>query len=152
MLATGRYFEEFAAGDSFESGGRTITDATLENFSGISGDYSDVHTDDEVMKQSEFGGRIGHGILSLALMQGLMWLSGYNRGTAAATIGWDQLKFPAPLRVGDTVHAAWTIREVRASRSKPAFGILVEDCRLLNQRGDTVLSGTHVLLVHRRPA
>lgn len=150
MSTTGWYFEDFVAGAAFESAGRTITDATLENFSGLTGDYADVHTDEEVMKTSEFGGRIGHGLLSLALMQGLMWQTGYTRGTAVATIGWDQLKFPAPLRVGDTVHAAWTIREVRPSRSKPACGIVIEDCRLLNQRDQVVLSGTHALLMHRR--
>lgn len=148
---TGRYYEDFALNETLVSAGRTITDATLELFSGVTGDYSDVHTDDEVMKASEFKSRIGHGLLSLSIMQGLMWQTGYNRGTASATIGWDKLKFPTPLRVGDTVHADWTISAMRESKSKPGFGILVEDCRLINQRGQPVIAGEHVLLVHKRP-
>jgi acyl dehydratase len=84
-------------------------------------------------------------------MQGLMWQTTYTQGTVVATIGWDKLKFRAALRAGDTVRAFWTIRAMRPSASRPTTGIVVEDCRLVNQREETVLMGEHVLLMLRTP-
>jgi itaconyl-CoA hydratase len=83
-------------------------------------------------------------------MQGLMWQTNYNRGTVVATLGWDKLRFTSPLRAGDTVRAYWTIKEKRASRSRPSLGVVVEECRLINQRKEMVLTGEHVMLVRRR--
>jgi acyl dehydratase len=103
------------------------------------------------MAGTEFGERIGHGIFAMGIMQGLMWQTGYTQGTAVATLGWDKLKWTAPLRAGDTVRATWTIREMRPSGSRANTGIVTEDCRLVNQRKETVLTGEHVLLVRRRP-
>ncbi|MCC6947948.1 MAG: dehydratase [Bradyrhizobiaceae bacterium] len=151
-LVLGRYFEDFVAGEALMSAGRTIGEGTIDLFAGLTGDFSDVHMDAEVMKETEFGGRIGHGILALGIMQGLMWQTNYNLGTAIATLGWDKVKSSAPLRAGDTVRAHWVIESKRESRSRPDMGILMEDCRLVNQRGETVLSGQHALMVRRRPA
>lgn len=150
-LILGRYFEDFIVGEKLISAGRTIGESTIEMFAGLTGDFSDVHMDAEVMKKTEFGGRIGHGILALGIMQGLMWQTNYNLGTAVATLGWNKVKSSAPLRAGDTVRANWSIESKRESRSRPEMGILVEGCRLVNQRGETVLSGEHVLMVRRRP-
>ena len=151
-MMLGRYFEDFVVGEKLTSAGRTIGENTIDLFAGLTGDFSDVHMDAEVMKQSEFGGRIGHGILALGIMQGLMWQTNYNLGTAIATLGWDKVKLSAPLRAGDTVRAYWAIESKRESRSRPHAGILVEGCRLVNQRSEIVLSGEHVLMVRRRPA
>lgn len=151
-MVLGRYFEDFVVGEKLMTAGRTVGEGTIDMFAGLTGDFSDVHMDAEVMKETEFGGRIGHGILALGIMQGLMWQTNYNLGTAVATLGWDKIKSSAPLRAGDTVRAYWTIESKRESRSRPDMGILVEDCRLVNQRGQTVLSGEHVLMVRRRPA
>jgi acyl dehydratase len=107
--------------------------------------------DAEVMKETEFGVRIGHGILALGIMQGLMWQTNYNLGTAVATLGWNNVKSSAPLRAGDTVQAHWSIESKRESRSRTQMGILIEGCRLVNQLGETVLSGEHVLMVRRKP-
>ena len=151
-LILGRYFEDFVVGEKLISAGRTIGESTIEMFAGLTGDFSDVHMDAEVMKETEFGGRIGHGILALGIMQGLMWQTNYNLGTAVATLGWNNVKSSAPLRSGDTVQALWSIESKRESRSRPQMGILIEGCRLVNQLGETVLSGEHVLMVRRRPA
>jgi len=148
----GRYYEDFGVGEEIVSGCRTIGEGTIDLFAGVSGDFSEVHTDAELMKDSEFGERIGHGILALAVMQGLMWQTNYNTGTVTATAGWDKLKFRAPLRAGDTVQAQWVIKDKRVSASRPTLGILVEACRLVNQRKETILTGEHVLMVRRRPA
>ena len=98
----------------------------------LTGDFSDVHMDAEVMKETEFGGRIGHGILALGIMQGLMWQTNYNLGTAVATLGWNNVKSSAPLRAGDTVQAHWSIESKRESQSRPQMGILMEGCHLVN--------------------
>ena len=60
-------------------------------------------------------------------------------------------RFTSPLRAGDTVRAYWTIKEKRVSQSRPSLGVVVEECRLINQRKETVLTGEHVALVRRRP-
>ncbi len=151
-MMLGRYFEDFVVGEKLTSAGRTIGENTIDLFAGLTGDFSDVHMDAEVMRQTEFGGRIGHGILALGIMQGLMWQTNYNLGTAVATLGWDKVKLSAPLRAGDTVRAYWAIDSKRESRSRPHMGILVEGCRLVNQRSEIVLSGEHVPMVRRRPA
>lgn len=147
----GRYFEDFVVGEEFVSMARTVGEGMIDAFAGVTGDWSEVHTDAELMAGTEFGERIGHGIFAVGIMQGLMWQTAYTQGTAVATLGWDKLKWTAPLRAGDTVRATWTIREMRPSASRPNTGIVTEDCRLVNQRKETVLTGEHVLLVRRRP-
>ncbi len=149
--AEGRYYEDFGVGEEIASARRTVSEGTIDLFAGVTGDFSEVHTDAELMKESEFGDRIGHAILSLGIMQGLMWQTNYNRGTVIATLGWDRLKFTSPLRAGDTVRAYWTIKEKRVSQSRPSLGVVVEECRLINQRKETVMTGEHVTLVRRRP-
>jgi acyl dehydratase len=149
-LFEGKYYEDFVVGEEIVSAGRTVSEGTIDLFSGVTGDFSEVHTDAELMKESEFGDRIGHAILSLGIMQGLMWQTNYNRGTVIATLGWDKLRFTSPLRAGDTVRSYWTIKEKRVSQSRPTLGVVVEECRLVNQRKEVVLTGEHVMLIRRR--
>jgi acyl dehydratase len=149
-IVTGRYYEDFEIGEELSSIGKTVGEGQFDIFSGLTGDFSDVHNDEEVMSETEFGGRIGHALFGLSLMQGLMWLTMYNVGTAFATVGWDKIKFPTPLRAGDTVRARWTIAAKRESRSRPQYGLLTEDCALINQRGEKVVTGEHILMIRRR--
>ncbi len=147
----GKYYEDFGVGEEIVSAGRTVSEGTIDLFAGVTGDFSEVHTDAELMKESEFGERIGHGILSLGIMQGLMSQTNYSLRTVVATLGWDKLRFTSPLRAGDTVRAHWTIKEKRVSQTRPSLGVVVEECRLINQRKETVVTGEHVALVRRRP-
>jgi acyl dehydratase len=146
----GRYFEDFAVGDEFTTGGRTIGEWSVEAFAGLTGDFSYVHIDAEAVKDTLYGERIVHGLLSLSIMQGLMWQTGYDVDTGVATLGWENVKFPAPARLGDTVCAHFCIKAARLSRSRPGLGIITEDCRLVNQEGNTLVTGDHVLMVHCR--
>ena len=150
-LVQGKYYEDFVVGEELFSAGRTIGEGTIDLFAGLTGDYSQVHTDAEMMKESEFGERIAHGLLNLAILQGLMWRTGYTQGTGIATIGWDKLRFTAPVHIGDTVRAYWTIKDKRVSQSRPHLGIIFEACRLVNQRKETVLTAEHTTMVRRRP-
>jgi len=150
-LIQGKWYEEFVVGEELISAGRTFGEGAIDQFAGLTGDFSQVHTDAEMMKESEFGERIAHGLFTLGIMQGLMWRTNYTQGTGVATIGWDKLRFVAPVRIGDTVRARWTIKEKRVSKSRPHLGIIIEECRLVNQRGETVLTGEHATMVRRKP-
>jgi acyl dehydratase len=147
----GRYFEDLPIGTELRTSARTLGEGAVDLFAGLTGDFSYVHTDAEAASATIYGERIVHGLLSLCVLQGLMWQTRYTVDTGVATLGWERIRFPEPVRIGDTVRGVFTIREARESASRPDVGIVVEDCRLINQRGDTVVSGDHVLMVRRRP-
>lgn len=146
----GLYYEDLPVGTAFRTSARTIGEGAVETFAGVTGDFSYVHMDAEAASGTAFGERIVHGLLSLSVMQGLIWQTRYTIDTGVATLGWEHIRFPVAVRLGDTVHAEFTIREARESRSRPEVGIVVEDCRLLNQHSETVVTGDHVLMVRRR--
>jgi acyl dehydratase len=148
---TGHWLEDFMEKPTFHSAGRTVAESDLVQFAGLTGDFSPVHTDEEYCKSTDFGTRIGHGLLGLAIAQGLMWRTGYTLGTGIASVAWSQWDFLAPFHIGDTVHVEWTIAEARESRSRPTAGVVTEDIRLLDQRGTVLQRGQHVMLVRRRP-
>mgnify|MGYP003346262398 CR=1 FL=1 len=70
---SGLSYADLRVGMSFRSPGRTITDADLVGFAGLTGDYSELHTSDVYAKNSQFGRRVAHGLLGLAYAHGLMW-------------------------------------------------------------------------------
>ncbi len=80
----GLYFEEIAEGFRIASPGRTITEADIVMFAGLSGDYNPLHTDQEYAQQTIFGGRIAHGLLMLAIASGLAMQLGFMLGTVEA--------------------------------------------------------------------
>lgn len=150
-MSHGYWLEDFQDKPSFVSAGRTITEADLVAFAGMTGDYSPVHTDEEYCKGTAFGTRIGHGLLGLSVAQGLMWRTGYTAGTGMASVAWRGWDFVAPIHIGDTVHVEWEITQARPSASRPEAGVVTEEVRLLNQRGEVVQRGQHVMLVRRCP-
>jgi acyl dehydratase len=151
-LVMGCYFEDMPLGLVRHSPGRTISDADILLFGGLTGDLMQVHTDDEYCRSREFGGRIAHGLLGLAMAQGLMLRTNYTHGTGIASLGWDEWRFVAPIRIGDTINVRWTIRERRESRSCPEAGIIAEFIEVLNQHGTVVQHGIHRTLIRRRHA
>ncbi|RYE11141.1 MAG: dehydratase [Hyphomicrobiales bacterium] len=150
-LVLGRYFEDMPLGLVQHSAGRTISDADILLFGGLTGDLMQVHTDDEYCREREFGGRIAHGLLGLSMAQGLMLRTNYTQGTGVASLGWDEWRFVAPIRIGDTIRVRWTIRERRESRSRPDMGIVAEFIEVLNQHGAVVQHGIHRTMIRRRP-
>ena len=151
-VVLGLWFEDFRQGEERLTPGRTITESDLMGFSGLTGDYSQVHTDEEFCKKTEFGTRIAHGLLGLSVAQGLMWRTNYTQGTGVASLGWDGWSFKKPIFIGDTLRVRWSLTEKRESASKPGMGIIHEFCRLVNQRDETVQEGTHITLIRKRPA
>src|SRR5438094_3760345 len=136
----------------FRSPGRTITDADLVAFSGLTGDYSELHTSDVYAKSSQFGRRVAHGMLGLAYAHGLMWpRTGELRETAIAFLGINDWKFVAPIFIGDTIFVNYRIAELRDRKSRPTQAIAVFDVDVANQDDQVVQRGRKALLVSKVP-
>ena len=144
----GYAYADLHVGMSFRSPGRTITDADIVAFAGLTGDYSELHTSDVYAKSSEFGRRVAHGMLGLAYAHGLMWpRTGELRETAIAFLGINDWKFVAPIFVGDTIFVNYRIAELRDSKSRPTQAIAVFDVDVVNQDDQVVQRGRKALLV-----
>src|SRR3954454_4889553 len=138
----GYVYADLYVGMSFRSPGRTITDADLVAFAGLTGDYSELHTSDVYAQNSQFGRRVAHGMLGLAYAHGLMWpRTGELRETAVAFLGINEWKFAAPLFVGDTMFVNYTLAELRDSRSNPGQAIAIFDVSVVNQDERVVQRG-----------
>ena len=151
MVETGRqYFEEIQPGDEYLSPGRTVTEADIVAFAGLSGDYNVLHTDAELMKTSIFGERIAHGLLGLSISSGLGARAVPRPFATMAFLGL-RWRFKGPIRIGDTVKVRLRVTDKRET-SKPDRGIVTVQRTLLNQRGEVVQEGETELMVERRPA
>jgi len=145
----GLYFEEFAQGQELASPGRTITEADVVAFAGLSGDWNQLHTDAEFAAATPYGQRIAHGLLGLAVTSGLAARAGFIEGTTQAFIGLS-CKFKAPVFLGDTIHLRATVSKLRPMPSMGG-GMVVFAMELLNQRDEVVQEGEWTLLMRGRP-
>jgi len=150
--AQGYTYDDLYVGLGFRSPGRTITDADLVGFAGLTGDFSELHTSDVYAEASQFGRRVAHGLLGLAYAHGLMWpRTGELRQTAIAFLGISDWRFRGPVFVGDTIFVEYEIVELRDSKSKPDQAIATFDVKLVNQGGEVVQQGRKVLLCSKVP-
>jgi acyl dehydratase len=147
-MATGKYFEEFEIGDSYVSQGRTITEAEVATFAGLSGDFNPLHTNAEFAKTTSFGERIVHGMLTVAMSTGMSNWSGLFAGTTIALLE-QNIKYKGAVRFGDTVHLKMTVTEKKET-SKPDRGIVTVAAQVLNQRDELVVDMVWVHLMKRR--
>src|SRR5215475_6732822 len=148
----GYAYGDLHVGMSFRSPGRTITDADLVAFAGLTGDYSELHTSEVYARRSQFGRRVAHGMLGLAYAHGLMWArTGELRETAIAFLGIDDWKFTGPIFVGDTIFVNYCIAELRDSKSKPTQAIAIFDVEVVTQDERVVQRGRKALLVSKAP-
>ena len=143
------YFEDVQVGEEYASPGRTVTEADVVIFAGLSGDYNVLHTDAEHMKSSQFGERIAHGLLGLSIQQGLLdrVVTAQVTGPLAA-LKW---KFKGPIKIGDTIHVEARVTDKRDGE-QPGWGVVTVARRVVNQRGEVVQEGDTDHLVGRRPA
>lgn len=148
----GLRYTDLYVGMKFRSPGRTITDADLVGFAGLTGDFSELHTSDVYAKNSQFGRRVAHGMLGLAYAHGLMWArTGELRETAIAFLGIGDWKFLNPIFVGDTIFVNYEISELRDSKSRPTQAIATFDVAVVDQDGRVVQKGKKALLVSKVP-
>ncbi len=148
----GYTYADLHVGMSFRSPGRTIGEADLMAFAGLTGDYSELHTSDVYARNSQFGRRVAHGMLGLAYAHGLMWArTGELRETAIAFLGIGDWRFTGPIFVGDTIFVNYRIGELRDSRSNPAQAIATFDVEVVNQDEQVVQRGRKALLLSKVP-
>lgn len=146
------YLEDLEAGQTFVSAARTVTEADVVAFAGLSGDFNPIHTDAEFSRQSIYGQRVVYGLLGLSIATGLLDRLGIFSGSAIAMLGINDWKFTAPVFIGDTLHLELAIVAVRPSSSKPDRGVVERRFDLKNQRGEVCQTGRIDVLVRRRPA
>jgi len=144
-------FEDLQVGDHFVSGrARTVTEADLVAFSGLSGDYSSLHTDAEWAMKGPFGGRIAHGCLTLSLATGLEFsMFGNDQDKILAFYGMDRVRFIKPVFIGDTIHLVGEITAIEAKEDGKR-GVLTIHQEVRNQRDETVAALDKRLLIKGR--
>ena len=143
------YFEDVEVGFRFETPSRTVTEADLVAFTGISGDFNPLHTDAVFAAKSIYGERIAHGALVLAVATGLRKRVGLFDGTLMGLLEIRSWRFLAPVLIGDTIHIVNEVTELRPT-SKPDRGVMVQRVEVLNQDGAVVGDAELVALLKRR--
>jgi acyl dehydratase len=143
------HFEDVEVGFRFETPGRTVTEADIVAFAGVSGDFNPLHTDSVFAARSIYGERIAHGALVLSFATGLRQRVGLFDGTLMGLLEIRRWQFVAPVRIGDTIRVATEIAELRET-SKPDRGLMVQRVEVLNQDDAVVGSGELVMLLRRR--
>jgi acyl dehydratase len=143
------HYEDLDVGQRWLTGARTVTEADIVAFAGLSGDFNPIHVDAEHAATTRFGERIAHGALVLAIATGLRQQQGVFRGTLKAWLGMREWRFQAPVRIGDTIQVVAEIKERRETKD-PAAGLVVQAVEVHNQRDEVVASGEFVTLMARR--
>lgn len=135
-------YDAVDVGDRTVSQGRTITEADVVNFAGVSGDFNHLHTDAEAMADTSFGERIVHGALLFAVMTGLLWQARdeATREAVVAFYGVDRLRFTGPAFIGETVHVEVEVAEKEPHDHPEASGLVRYDATLVTADGRTVLA------------
>jgi 3-hydroxybutyryl-CoA dehydratase len=141
----GLHFEDFELGQTLVTAGRTITEADIVNFAGLSGDYNQIHTDAAYAAADTFGQRIAHGLLVQSIATGLAVQSGVIEGTVLAFRELSA-KFSRPVFIGDTIHVKIEITEKRAL-PRMGGGNVNMKFRAVNQEGKVVQRGDWIMLV-----
>ena len=124
---------------------KTISESDVYGFAGITGDFAPIHVDEEFMKRSSYGQRIAHGVLSMGLMStaSSMLLAKVMRDDWEETpvsLGYDKVRFLAPVFFGDTLSVSYTVQEIdiEARRSYSSLEVV-------NQRGELVSVAQHIM-------
>jgi 3-hydroxybutyryl-CoA dehydratase len=149
-MTRGLFFEDLQQGQELSTKGRTISEADIVNFAGISGDYNPIHTNAVFAAETPFGQRVAHGTLGLSIATGLSYQAGFLEETVMAFLSLEW-KYSAPIYIGDTIHCTMTITELKAMR-RLGGGKVVLEVQVLNQDDAVVQRGSWTLLVRSRAA
>ncbi|MDM9560499.1 MaoC/PaaZ C-terminal domain-containing protein [Bordetella petrii] len=135
-------------GYTFESAGRTISEADIVQFACLSGDFNRLHVDAEYAKSTRFGQRIAHGLLVLSVLSGLTTQTVAYRGLEPSVLALIDLncRFPKPTFIGDTVHARVTVTEC-VPDARPGRVKVVFRREAVNQRGEVVVQADFAMLM-----
>ena len=142
------YFEDYTIDEVRTSRGRTITEADIVNFAGISGDFVELHMNEEYARNGPFGRRIAHGALIFSISTGLMVQMTSNQEAIVAFRGVDQLRFVAPVFIGDTIHVSK--KTIDKNTKDGVRGLVTFATTVLNQDGKPVLTYVDRLMIKCR--
>ena len=145
-----KYFEDYVVGESFGHGAYVVEAEEIMAFA-RQYDPQPFHLDLAAAAASIFGGLTASGFHTVAMQGALLHSTPEDPAAILAGLGWDEVRFSNPVRVGDTLSVRITCVETRPSESKPDRGIVRQKVELLNQDGQVVLSSVHNLLMRRRP-
>lgn len=144
----GLLFDQFEDGATFVSPARTVTEADVVAFAGISGDFNPLHTDAVFAAGTPFGQRVAHGMLIASIATGMANWTGVFEGTTLALME-QVIQYRGPVRFGDTIHLELTVAEKKPT-SKPDRGVVVFQTQVKNQEGTSVIEGRWTLMMRRR--
>jgi acyl dehydratase len=148
----GKYFEEFRVGDVFRhQPARTVTETDNLLFTTLTLNLQPLHLDAEFSKGAEFGQRLVNSIFTLGLVVGVS-VADTTLGTTVGNLGFEKVEFPRPVFIGDTISAETEVVEVRESKSRPQWGIVIFEHRGKNQRGEVVMRCRRAGMMRRKPA
>lgn len=145
-----KYFEDFRVGDVLTSQRATVTESQIMDFAG-QWDPQPFHVSKPDAAESMFGGLIASGFHTLALTFRLIWQAGPHQETNVGGIGMDTLRWPRPVRPGDTLSASAVVTELRPSSSRP-FGHARLAYTTVNQDGEVVMTCEMLHLIAKRRA
>jgi acyl dehydratase len=148
-FTVGKFFEDIDVGERYLTPARTVTEADILSFAGLSGDFNAIHTDEVFCRQLGLPGRIAHGLLTLSILTGLNERVGFTEDTILAFLGMNDLSYGKYVTPGDTIHAEVEVTGKRES-SKPERGIVTSQFTGVNQNGDKVLGCEMVVMIRRR--
>lgn len=146
-----KYFEEIQIGDTLFTHRRTVTEADIVNFAGISGDFFYAHTDETSLEGSVFEKRVAHGYFIISAAAGLF--VDPKKGPVLANYGLDSLRFTQPVYVGDTISVRLTCKRKTKKEKREGQipqGVVEWDVEVKNQKGETVATETVLTLVERK--
>lgn len=148
----GLWFDELVVGQRFEHAiRRTVTETDNLLFTALSHNPAQLHLDAETMKGSDYGQVLVNSCFTLSLMVGVS-VGDTTLGTAVANLGWDEVRFPKPVFIGDTLNIVTEVLDLRESNSRPDAGIVTFRHEAWNQRGELVASCKRSGLQRRKPA
>lgn len=147
----GVWFDELSVGQRFDHAiRRTVTETDNVLFTTLSHNPAQLHLDAEYMKGSEYGQVLVNSCFTLSLMVGVS-VGDTTLGTAVANLGWDEVRFPKPVFIGDTLNIVTEVLELRESKSRPDAGIVTFLHQAYNQRGELVASCKRSGLQRKKP-
>ena len=145
------YLEDFAEGQCYGSGRLTVDKERIRSFA-AEFDPQPFHLDEDAARRSIFGGLAASGWHTAAMTMRLLVQSEFKPAGGIIGAGFDEFRWPAPVRPGDELHLEIEVLEVRPSKSRPNQGLLKVRTTTKNQKGEAVQVSVGNLIVPRRPA
>jgi len=134
------YYEDIQEGVVFQTPSRTVSESDIMLFAGLTGDFNELHTSSMFAAKTPFGERIAHGMLTLAIANGLYMQMGYFNHSTVANLGIEEWRFKKAVRINDTLYVRITLKDKRYT-SNPSRGVIHWNVEVCNQENEVVACG-----------